>query len=120
MNKFILSFMLILTTNCYARYELYECQNDEQSRICSSGCSKARIPIDRYEFKVNSSNNSVIIDYYNLHGKYIESRALTKCSVVNKQNWICSEGEGLDAIMHESIFRWGFLKNQCMKDSLFN
>jgi len=121
MKKLIFLCLIFLAIETHAKYEWYECNNAEQALRCASGCSKSTESTRLiYDFKVNANNNSVIMNYYDKDGKYRESRALKNCSVIDAKNWICSEGDDdfrSDEIMHESIFRFSFMKNKCHKDS---
>ena len=118
MNKLLFIALIFLSLETNSKYEWYECSNGEQAKRCASGCSKS-IDVSRkiYDFKVNSNNNSVVMNYFDKDGKYLSSSAFNKCSVIDTKNWICSNGEDINAIMHESIFRFSFVKNQCYKDS---
>lgn len=118
MKKIIFLFLILLSIETHAKYEWYDCNNAEQTKRCASGCSKSTDATRKvYDFKVNVNSNSVIMNYFDKDGKYLSSSTFNKCSVIDTKNWICSNGDDINAIMHEAIFRFSFVKNQCYKDS---
>lgn len=123
MKKLIFLCLIFLAIETHAKYEWYVCNNAEQAKRCASGCSKSTDADRRiYDFKVNANNNSVIMNYFDKDGKYLSSRALKNCSVIDAKNWVCSDGYDkyrYDEVMHESIFRFTFLteENKCYKES---
>ena len=132
MKKIIFVFLLLITTSSYARYEFYECNLKNQTSKCAEGCSKIKTGMPSmfsYEFKVNPSTNSVIIDYYDNVKGYVESKALKYCTVIDAKNWICEQDKQdpdyLGVSMHNGIYnhnseKFSSDKPRCWKNSFIN
>ena len=93
MKKLLLIItLLLITTNSYARYQLYQmCKNSSDTMSCSGTCKKAEgFTMD---FKIDKLKNIVLRTTYYIDKsagyKDVKTDSLDNCKVIDNSNWIC-------------------------------
>jgi hypothetical protein len=87
--QFTLIVIFLLFTNYVnAKLNLYNCNNHQDKKTCSVSCHKTSLP-HTFEFLVNTSNNSVIKNFY-ISSNLEKSEPLENCKVIDKNNWVCN------------------------------
>ena len=91
---FIIS-LLFITSNSYAKYQLYECKNSSDAMSCSGTCKKVKgFTID---LKIDKEKNVIIKTTYwtdkalGFNNKIVSTDSLNNCKVIDNSNWICND-----------------------------
>jgi len=87
MRHVLALLLLLLAIQANAKLNLYNCINNQDKKTCNASCKKINEP-HTFEFLVNTSNNTVIKNFY-ISNNPEKSEPLENCSVADKNNWVC-------------------------------
>jgi hypothetical protein len=88
MRKVLLMLLLsVVTTNAMAEgaYQQYECKTESEMNSCANTCSISPVTLN---FKINTSNSTVLKEMFNNGGE--KTVALEHCKVADADSWVCN------------------------------